>query len=125
MTKKNITPIDVLIGIAYHLPKGQRSYLHNSERFFRFFYEQRDKYPKLLGELRFDCDGLWPVSPDLEGALDTLFTARMLSYNTAQPTRNLFDEGACECYFERILSTLPRQTRNEMSVLSDEFRRYM
>ena len=121
MNENPISSTDILIGIIYFSPKGKRFFNYDSERFYRFFYGQRDSHPNLLGRIRFDWDGRYPTSPDLSESIENLFAGCMLMAPHSNPSRYIFNEEACECYFSRNLKDLPDERLKEIQDLSSKF----
>lgn len=81
MREKNYTTNDILVGIYANFPEDFKTFDVDTNKFQKFFYDNRDVY-SVLRYIPFDEKGLFaPRSEDLEEAQGDLFKTHLMFYS--------------------------------------------
>ena len=116
-------PNDILIAIGYHLPE-ERRYFKSRVILNKFFYEQKSRFPELLGGFLFDSNGHLPICEEVSNAVSRLVLSGLveISGNMLNPSYH-FSDAVNLAYECRLKNRLSAEQKVDLENLAAGFNR--
>ncbi len=86
-----MTAEDIVVGIFYHIKKGQKKITADRETLHRAFYKVKESHPSLMTVFAFRDREQFPESAQLDQALSNLDAAGLISRQNLAPRYYRFE----------------------------------
>ena len=117
-----ISPQSLFLSIAHHLPDGRKCFPYDDKRLNAFFYEQKQKHPDLLGEIRFEWDASYPKSREIINAIRNMTATGLINIQLPRFIDHYFNPD-CEIIYNNRISrgSIPADILSELEEIAAEF----